>query len=134
MKRLIKTSSCIIAITLFAGCSYLCTKQEKPDVACSRKLQTKELNKLKQFALGCFLYAEDNGGRLPATITQLKPYLGNEFDFRHIKLIEKNKKLVEFKCPSRTILAISTKVLANNTRAVAFVDGHCKIVPAKIKK
>ena len=108
----------MIAISFFTGCAILY----------ARELQTKELNKLKQVGIGCFLFANDHNANLPARTAQLKTYLGNEFDFSNVELIEKNKKLIDFETPSRTILAVSTKVLANNNYAALFLDGHCELI------
>ena len=118
MKKLLKISSCIIAISFFTGCA----------VIYARQLQADELNKLKQVGLSCFLFANDHAAKFPKTTAQLKTYLGNEFDFSNVKIIEKNKKLTEFKTPSRTILAVSTKRLANDNYAALFIDGHCELI------
>jgi hypothetical protein len=95
--------------------------QLKPDPA------IQELNKLKQFALACHMFAHDNNGNLPDSIDQLKPYLG-KLDISNITLVGKSKKLRDFKRPSAVIMAVSTKPLKDGRYTAAFVDGHCKFI------
>jgi hypothetical protein len=99
----------------------IAAKQAKPNPA------MQELNRLKQFALACHMFAHDNNGNLPGSIEQLKPYLG-KLDISNIILVEKSKKLRDLKHSSSIIMAVSTRPLKDGRYAAAFIDGHCKLI------
>lgn len=120
MIKSIQISCCIIVIIFSAGCAII--------PGYSQAMQINELNKLKQVGIGCHLFANDNGTKLPEATTQLKAYLGDEFDFANVRLIEKNTKLPNCKKTGTTILAVSSKPLANKKYAALFVDGHCELI------
>jgi len=82
---------------------------------------------LKQLALGCIMYAQDNDGMLPATQAALKPYVSTSYDPEAYELVASGK-LTEIRQPARTVLIRQKARLSGGQQAVAFVDGHAEII------
>lgn len=88
-------------------------------------------NKFQQIGVACFQYAVDHNNKLPSATDQLGAYLGKTFDLSNVTLVEKNTRLQNIKDSAKTILAKTTKPLADNKHVILYVDGHCKIVDAE---
>jgi len=82
---------------------------------------------IKRLALACHMYAHDNDGMLPASLTVLKPYANEPFDVKDYVLVASGK-LSSIKASSSAVLIRQKERLSDGKQAVAFVDGHAEIV------
>lgn len=104
---------------------------------------TTSLNNLKQITAGLLLYAQDYDEVLPpikdpASVKQLiQPYLKNVADFTNpithqlyqVNLILSAHKLKDIPDPAAMVLFYEDSPAPDNTRGVAFLDGHVKRIP-----
>jgi len=88
---------------------------------------------VKRLALGCRMYAEENDGMLPSTMTDLRPYVVEPYDPEAYVLVASGKlrEIEEIEDSSRAFLIRQKEPLPDGQQAVAFVDGHAEIVPMK---
>jgi hypothetical protein len=110
----------VIAVAGLTGCATL------PGVSRAREMRA--LNNVREVATACHVFAADHDGVLPASTGDLAPYLGKEFDVCQIELVASGK-LSEIKDPTGVVLVRSMTAPSTGTRAVAFIDGHCELVP-----
>ncbi len=82
---------------------------------------------LKQLALGCIMYSQDNDGMLPATQAALKPYVSMSYDPEAYELVASGK-WGDIRQPARSPLIRQRALLPDGRRAVAFADGHVEVI------
>ena len=76
------------------------------------------------------MFAADHDGVMPASTASITPYLGETFDLSQIDLVAVGK-LSDIRNAGTVVLLKSKSVSSTGKRAVAFVDGHCELVPEK---
>lgn len=85
-----------------------------------------EMQSVELQAQACRMYADDNNGMLPRTMSDLQPYAGEMYD-PDAYVLEASGNIYEIdktKDASKEVLIRRKESL----RAVAFVDGHSEIV------
>lgn len=117
MKRLAITS--LLAALLFSGCQSIPQKQIYSEIAAKRMV--------KQLALGCHLYAQENDGMLPTELAELEPYVLETFDPQDY-VLEASGKLHEIMDTPDAVLARQKEPLPNGRQIVALVDGRAAMV------
>ena len=92
----------------------------------------------RQIGIACITFASENENRLPATLDDLKPYVGGEDALKKLlicpfqkasttpcyEFLEAGKKLSELDDPSRTPIIREIQPHPSGSRSVCFADGH----------
>lgn len=123
MKEPHATFLLLTVVLLIAGCQNSSPIEENERFSSMRML--------KRLALGCYMYAEDNNGMLPGTMTDLQSYVIKAFDPKAYILVASGK-LHEIENASQAILIRQEELLPDGKQAVAFVDGHAEIIPISV--
>jgi hypothetical protein len=89
-----------------------------------------EVTIVKQVAIACMMYSMDNNDMLPTKVEDLRKQLTPTFDLSNIELLQQGK-ITDIANPGQVKLLRSTKELYDDKEAVAFVDGHAKLLPKK---
>jgi prepilin-type processing-associated H-X9-DG protein len=95
---------------------------------CATYQGVRSLNEAHQLALDCRIFALDNDGNLPLSLSELKDTTRDTSTLDTFELVASGK-LEDIKDPSRTIL-LQKKHLerGGKKRAVAYADGHVEFV------
>ena len=112
----------LACVMLPAGC------QSPSQIQAGQRIEAMQM--VKQLALGCHLYAQDNDGMLPLEMSELKPYVEILFNPDEYDLVASGR-LSEVVLPSKAILIRHKDLLPGGLQAVAFADGHAEIISIK---
>jgi len=104
--------------------------------------QARAMNSLRQVAMACQMYAMDYG-KLPAMLTDLKPYVGDtesilrdarSGEFYRLNPAVAGRSLDSVKQPNATVLVYAATGPDAATRSVAFCDGSVRLMtPAHLE-
>jgi hypothetical protein len=122
MKKLHSIILLLTGVLLLAGC------QSSSQIQANNRIEAMQM--LKHLALGCHLYAGDNDGMLPASLTDVKPYVDKSYDPQDYVLTASGK-LNKIVLPSKAILIRQKELLLDGQQAVAFADGHSEIISTR---
>jgi CDP-diacylglycerol pyrophosphatase len=106
----------ISVILLLGGCQSSLSRQ-----------RSEAAHTVRELALGCLLYAHENDGTLPATMTDIIPYVRESFDPDAYVLVATGKTN-EIEQPSKAILLRKIHLLPDGEQVVAYVDGHVEAI------
>lgn len=97
------------------------------------------LNNVRVLCLACNAFADANEDRLPASLDELKPFVGGTLAQvlqcprqrgsaePSYELLEGGKKLQEIGDPARTVIVRELHPHPRGTRAMGFADGHVEM-------
>jgi hypothetical protein len=92
------------------------------------------LNEARQVAVACIVYAADHEHMLPASFNDLTPHYfhaGDSLELAASYELVTSGKIDGMDDPGKTVLLRARQPVEGIGRVVAFVDGHCEIVPVE---
>lgn len=123
MKRMILSLLFAVGILTSNGCGIPCVSA----TARMRARQAMEINRVRQVALVCLLYADEHNQMLPSSLEDLNQYFNESFDSSGLELVAKGK-LSQIAAPGTAVMVRSNNVFPDGNHVVAYVDGHGEIV------